>query len=399
MNKIYYFGKTNFRHKKRFGIKRGDLPMHFLLLGDGWTAKNEILHLLALQALQDMPVFVLDFSGELSRKLEASLEKETIVNLHQSAASSLSSMLKIKTKDLQRTAQNIFKALQKNFDLQMSEKMRDIFLLSLKTSLLLPDSDFHTPFLLISDNRYRTLKLQEIQNEDILNYWSQEFENIELYSKKILADDIKLVYSNMLSRDEKYEKQKPFDLQKDLKRCVFLIDFVRYENDLDFGMTSESLLLQSYNNLDKKDPEKFLLLLSDFKGSLPDYFKDLLVKSKARQNSVLLSAETLSFDKEMLSQFGSFASFALSEASTVDYSYSRLALQSDKEDLLRLGKRNFYLRLIIDGTLSYAFSAETLLQNELPELDLPLRKKKKEKSEKNYDKIKIWKILPGAKEF
>ncbi|RJQ31304.1 DUF87 domain-containing protein [Candidatus Parcubacteria bacterium] len=383
-NNITYFGETNFRNeRKRFGIKRRDRARHMYVIGKTGVGKTTLLENMAIQdILNGEGVGIVDPHGEFAEKMLKFVPENRIEDVLYFAPHDINwpiafnVMENVDPTQRHLVANGLLGVFKKIWPDVWSPRMEYILNNCILALLEYPDSTLLGINRMLSDKNYRNEVVSNISDPVVKAFWTDEFakytDRFMTEAGAAIQNKVGQFISNPLIRNIIGQPKSSFDI-RDLmdQKKIFLMDLskgrIGEENSRLIGaMLITKIYLAAMSRVDVPENERrdFYLYVDEFQNFANESFKDILSEArKYRLNLVLAHQYVAQMDESVkeavIGNVGTLITFRVGafDAELLEKEFSP---EFTAEDIVSLGFGNIYLKLMIDGMASRAFSAETL---------------------------------------
>jgi CxxC-x17-CxxC domain-containing protein len=386
--KIILFGETNFRDKRvRFGIKPDDRRRHMYVIGKTGSGKTTLIENMVVQDIQNgHGVAVIDPHGEFADRMLDFVPKDRVddvvyfnpADLDYPIAFNAIEQVPVEYRHL--VAAGLMAVFKKIWVDLWSARMEYILNNTLLSLLEIPDSTLLGVNRMLADKTYRQGIVDRLTDPVVKAFWVNEFER---YDARFRAEAVAPIQnkvgqfaSNPLIRNIVGQTKSKLNLREVLDSRKILIanlskGLIGEENSALLGaMLVTKLQLAAMSRVDVPEPERadFYLYVDEFQNYATDSFANILSEArKYRLNLILVHqyiAQLVSKDSSkvkdaIFGNVGTIVSFRVG-AEDAELLEREFEPEFTANDLVNLPKYNFYIKLMIDGTASRAFSATNL---------------------------------------
>lgn len=383
-DEISHFGETTFhRRGQRFGIRQTDRLSHMLLLGKTGTGKSSLIELLARGDLTAGRGFALiDPHGDLAEHLYASAtdaERSRLIYLDATNPAQpfgYNPLRRVRDDKIPLAAAGLLETFRKLWPAAWGVRMEHLLRYSLFALLEREESTLPDILRLYRDPPFRNRVVADLRNDVVRAFWRDEFAR---YSERqqvefagpianklgaLLADP--LLQRILVSPREDIHFRTLMDDGKSL--IVNLSKGVIGEDAATFlgSILVSTMGLATLTRADQEPTARraFFLYVDEFHTFTTLAFASMLAELRKYGTGLVLASQhldTVSLDvrKAVLGNVGTLVAFRVGpeDAGLLAKEFQPVF---GVEDLLNLPHRNFYVRLMIDGTPSPPFSAQTI---------------------------------------
>jgi len=382
--KISFFAETNFRgQKKRFGIKKRDRRYHTYVMGKTGMGKSTLLLNLIRQDVENGEgLAVLDPHGDLAEKIVASVPEHRMKDLIYLDATSKDNMVAFNPLEITDRSQSalvvssLISVFKKIWDDSWGPRMEYILRNSLSTLAEFNKASLLDLQRMLQDGDFREILVEKVKNSEIKSFWLKEFAKYparmqaEVFSP--IQNKIGQFLNNQVIRKIVGERQSSFDLRDVMDNGKILIVNLSKGR---IGEDSASLLgsmlvikiaMAALSRQDTREENRrdFYLYADEFQSFATTGFIDILSEARKYRLNLILANQYLHQVDEKIRRavFGNVGTLISFRTGAEDArSLAREFYPTFKEtDFVNLPAYGIYLKLMIDGRTSEAFSADGL---------------------------------------
>lgn len=393
-NDITYFGITDARGKEvKFGIKREDRLRHMYVIGKTGMGKSTLLENMAIQDIQNGEgLAYLDPHGSTAEKLLEFVPEHRIkdviyfapfdldfpiaLNVLEDTAPGDESSSSIRSQFIVSGLMSTFKKIWKD---QWSARMEYILNYTLLALLEIPEATLLDVNRMLSDKNYRRDVTSRLKDPTVKAYWEKEFASM---TDKMIAEAVPAIQnkvgqfiSNALIRNIIGQKTSSFDFRKAMdekKIIIFNLSIGRIGEDAvnllgSLFVTKIYLAAMSRADVSVRDMEKvpnFYLYVDEFQNFINDSFAQILSQARKYKLGLIVAHQYIKQMTEIVhdaifGNIGTMITFRVGaeDAEAFEKEYKPIFLP---ENLTNIGRFQMYLKLMIDGVTSSAFSASSM---------------------------------------
>ena len=391
MDEITLFGQTNFRNqKKRFGIKTDDRRRHMYLIGKTGMGKSNMLENMAIADIKaGRGVGIVDPHGELAEKILDFIPEERIEDVVYFNPSDINTPIAfnpleaISEEHRHLVASGIMGVFKKIWPDVWSARMEYILNNSLLALLEYPGSTLLGIMRLLSDKEYRKEVVSNLKDPVIKAFWVNEFarytQRFESEATAAIQNKIGQFIANPLIRNIIGQPHSSIDMRDIMDSGKILVvnlskGQVGEDNSARLGamiITKLQLAAMSRVNIAEADRKDFYLYVDEFQNFATESFANILSEARKYRLALILAHQYIAQldEKVRYAVFGNVGTIAAFRIGAEDAEFLEKEFAPDftANDLLNLAKYHIYVKLMIDGVSSRAFSAETLPPAPKPE--------------------------------
>jgi len=380
-NRVTYIGRTNHRNSDRlFGIRQSDRRMHALVIGKTGTGKTHLLRLILTQDIQAGAGFaVFDPHGDMARDIRdvASQARGTDVVYIEPVDSAspwrFNPFAGVGPESRSLAATGIVEVFKKlwtdDWGPRLEHLLRNVAFALLETE----GATFgHIPQLL-TDRTYRLELARGLTNQTVVDFWCHEFDAYTpAFRSTVIAplqNKVGALLTDPILRRFLTEEGQLLDLRGIMDKGKLLI------LNLDKGRLGESsssilgsLILSqiglaslSRTSVPENERRDFAVVLDEFQSFTTLSLASMLSELRKFRVAICAATQYLSavqppIRDAVLGNVGTLISFRVGAADAADLA-KELGEPVTANDLTGLARYNIFLRLLIDGEPSRAFSA------------------------------------------
>ena len=392
---VVYFGESNFRNKKMaFGIKMDDRRRHMYIIGKTGMGKSELLKNLAIQDIQaGRGIAFVDPHGDPVEDLFDYIPEERIkdviyinpFDIEHPVAFNILEQVGFDKRHL--VADGILAVFKKLWVDQWSARMEYILNYTILALLESPGSTLMGINRMMADKEYRKKVVENVTDSEVRAFWVQEFakytDKFATEATAAIQNKIGQFVSNPLIRNIIGQEKSSFDMRQamdDQKIILINISKGRIGEDASrllgaLMITRIQLSAMSRVDIPKNERKDFILIVDEFQNFATGAFANILSEARKFNLSLVIAHQYVAQMEEEVSDavfgnVGTIISFRVG-AEDAELLEKEFSPEFVAEDIVNLGKRDIYLKLMIDGVASRAFSAVTM--DTLPPLPVSLR--------------------------
>ncbi len=382
--KITYFAKTNFRNEhRRFGIRKKDRRYHMYLVGKTGMGKSTVISNMIFSDLKEKEgLCLLDPHGDLVEKvLEFShnYRKEDLIYFNPQDGNKTLGFNPLEVTDpseARLVVSALISVFKKIWFDSWGPRMEYILRNALLTLVEFPNSTLLNLQQLLSDGRFRKIMTDRVKDEQLKNFWVNEFDRYsERFRQEAVApiqNKIGHFLSNEVLRRVISQPKSSFDFRKMMDEGkILLVNLSKGKIGEDSASLLGAMLIAkiglaalSRQDIPEEERKDFYLYVDEFQSFATSSFVDILSESRKYRLNLVLSNQYLGQIEEkirmaILGNVGTLVSFRVG-AEDARYLAQEFYPVFSQDHLVNLPAYNIYLKLMIDGKTSQPFSAETL---------------------------------------
>ena len=379
-----FIGRTNHRNiRLKFGIRKADRRYHMFLIGQTGTGKTSLLENLIVQDMTNGEgVAVLDPHGDLVERLIKQIPEHRQKDLiffdvpDPECPFGFNPLESVPPSKRALAASEMIEAFKKIWEKTWGPRMEHILRNCLLTLLEQPKATLADINKLFRDDSFLQKCLTNVTNPEVRDFWMKEFANFSFKFRSEIVQPIQNKVGAFLSDPTLYrvltQSERTFDIRKALDEGrIVLVNLAKGKLGGDNASLLGALLVSriGLGALSRADqPEEarrdFYLYIDEFQNFTTLSMVNILSElRKYRLNMVIANQYLDQLEPEIkdavLGNVGNIISFrvGLNDAKVLEKVFSP---EFSQTDLVNLSNHSVYLRLMIDGSVSKPFSAETL---------------------------------------
>ena len=384
-NDIIYLGETSFRKEKvRFGIKNDDRRRHMYVVGSTGMGKSELLKNMAIQDIEaGRGVCFIDPHGDSADALLDFVPEERIKDVIYLNPDDLEFPIAFNVMEgmgfdyRHLVASGLVGVFKKIWGAEAwSGRMEYILNNTILALLEYPNSTLLGINRLMSSKEYRKKVVANITDPIVKAFWTDEFakyaDKFATEATAAIQNKVGQFASNNVIRNILGQAKSKINIRKIMDESKILI--VNLSKGA-IGEDASRLLgnflvtkiqLAAMSRVDIPEPERrdFYLYVDEFQNFATESFANILSEARKYHLSLVIAHQYIKQMEEpvMDAVFGNVGTIVAFRVGAEDAEYLEKWFQPDfmMNDIVNLGKRDMYLKLMIQGVSSKGFSASTL---------------------------------------
>jgi hypothetical protein len=396
-NEIVLFGQTNFRNKLTpFGIKMKDRRRHIYIIGKTGLGKSELEKLFAIQDIQaGRGMAFVDPHGDTVEDLLDYIPEERIKDVIYINPADLdfpvafNVMEQVDADKRHLVADGVMNVFKKIWVDVWSPRMEYILNHTILALLETPDATLLGINRMLAEKEYRNSVIAQLQDPTVKAFWTQEFakyaDKFATEATAAIQNKVGQFTSSALIRNIVGQPHSSIDMRKIMDEGKILLVNIskgRIGEDasrLLGGLIITKLQLAAMSRVDmpEKDRRDFVLIVDEFQNFATSSFANILSEARKYHLSLIVAHQYVAQLDEtvrdaIFGNVGTIISFRVG-AEDAEALEKELSPEFMATDIVNLGMRQIYLKLLIDGIASRAFSAMTM--DRIPPLPISNREK------------------------
>ena len=383
-SEITVFAKTNFRNRPAaFGIRRADRRAHLYLLGKTGAGKSTLLETFMLDdARKGRGFALLDPHGDLVKRIKSCIpesRKDDVIDFDVADAGQpygFNPLAHVPAGKRPLAASGLIQVFKHLWMDSWGPRLEYILRNCLLSLLDYPQAALPDILRLLSDKDFRRKVIPFVENEQIRDFWTKEFER---YSERLRAEAVSPIQNKVgafLSHPQLKKiltnPEKPLSLRKAMDEGkILLVNLAKGSLGEDTANLLGSLLISRFDlaalsRADTPEEERgdYTLYLDEFHNFTTQSLVLMLSELRKYRLSLVLAHQYLtqlepSIKDAILGNVGTIIIFRIG-AGDAEVFAQEFAPQFSVTDFTNLPNYHVYLKMMIDGKISQAFSAVTL---------------------------------------
>lgn len=386
-DKITYFGETDSRNKRvKFGIKAQDRSKHMYVIGKTGMGKSTLLENMAIQDIQSGEGIVfIDPHGGTAEKLLEYVPKERVKDVLYFAPFdmehpvSFNIMEDVGADKRHLVVNGLMSIFEKIWEDAWSARMAYILQNTLLALLEFPGATLLAVNRMYTDKEFRKQVVDNVTDISVKSFWTEEYAKYtDKYAQEAtpaIQNKIGQFAGNPLIRNIIGQSKSSFDLRQVMdEKKILIVNLskgrVGEGNARLLGsMLITKIYLAAMSRADEsasslsKLPNLYLYV-DEFQSFADKSFADILSEARKYKLNLTIAHQYIEQMEEEVRDavFGNVGTMITFRVGAYDAEVLEKEFMPTftAEDLVNLGLRQIYLKLMIDGVSSAPFSATTL---------------------------------------
>jgi CxxC-x17-CxxC domain-containing protein len=385
---VVYFGRANFRNQNRlFGIKRRDRRQHVYVIGKTGTGKTTLLHNMMIQDIANGEgMCVVDPHGELVESLLTKIPAERIndvvyfnpADADYNIGFNVLELPDPKYKHL--VASGLMGIFTKIWSGVWSARMEYIMNNAILALLDTPGSTLLGITRILVDKEYRQRIIANVKDPVVKSFWVNEYEEWkDQFRNEAIApiqNKVGQFLSTALIRNIVGQSKSTIDIFDIMNTGkIFLVNVskgrIGEDNSALLGamiITKLQLSAMERVRIPEEDRVDFFLYVDEFQNFATDSFANILSEARKYRLNLTLAHQyigqlvTDASTKVRDAVFGNVGTMIMFRVGAGDAEFLEKEYEPEfaPPDMVGLPNATIYLKLMVDGVTSRAFSANTL---------------------------------------
>lgn len=386
-NKVTYFAETDSRHdRKKFGIKAVDRSKHVYVIGKTGMGKSTLLENMAIQDIQNgNGIAFIDPHGGTAEKLLEYVPEERVKDVIYFAPFDMDHPLAFNVMEdvgaekRHLVVNGLMSVFEKIWEDAWSARMAYILQNTLLALLEYPGATLLAVNRMYTDKEFRNKVVENVTDISVKSFWVDEYAKYtDKYAQEAtpaIQNKIGQFAGNPLIRNIIGQSKSSFDLRKIMdEKKILIVNLskgrVGEGNARLLGsMLITKLYLAAMSRADESATSlaklpQFYLFVDEFQSFADRSFADILSEARKYKLNLTMAHQYIEQMEEEVRDavFGNVGTMITFRVGAYDAEVleKEFAPVFTAEDLVNLGLRQIYLKLMIDSVTSQPFSATTL---------------------------------------
>ncbi len=385
--KVTYFGETDSRNnRKKFGVKAIDRSKHFYVIGKSGMGKSTLLENMAVQDIQSgNGMCFIDPHGGTAEKLLEYIPENRLKDVLYFAPFDMeypiafNIMEDVGVEKRHLVVNGLMSVFEKIWEDAWSARMAYILQNTLLALLEYPGATLLAVNRMYTDKEFRTKVVENVTDVSVKSFWVDEYAK---YTDKYVQEATPAIQNkigqfagNPLIRNIIGQPKSSFDLRKIMdEKKIMIVNLSKGRVGEGNARLLGSMLItkiylaamsradENATTLSKLPP--FYLFVDEFQSFADKSFADILSEARKYKLCLTMAHQYIEQMEEevrdaVFGNVGSMVTFRVGayDAEVLEKEFAPVFVA---EDLVNLGLRQIYLKLMIDSVTSQPFSATTL---------------------------------------
>ncbi|HOZ16401.1 MAG TPA: type IV secretion system DNA-binding domain-containing protein [Candidatus Portnoybacteria bacterium] len=389
---ITILGETNFRNQKvKFGIKTKDRRQHVYIIGKTGTGKSELLKNMAIQDIQNgKGVAVVDPHGEFAEKMLDYVPSNRINDvIYFNPADvdyplTFNIMEKVDPEYRYLVASGLMGVFKKIWPDVWSARMEYILRNSILALLEYPGATLLGINRLLADKDYRQKVIEKITDSGVRSFWNNEFAK---YPDKFREEAVAPIQNKVgqfittpLIRNIIGQVKSSIDMRELMdNQRILIVNLSKGKIGEDASQLLGALVITKLQlaamgraDIAEEERKDFYLYVDEFQNFATDAFATILSEARKYKLCLILAHQYVAQLETMgdkgkntkvrdaiFGNVGTLIAFRVG-ADDAEFLEKEFLPAFTIDDLVNIPNYNIYIKLMINGFASRAFSALTL---------------------------------------
>ncbi len=384
-SKITYFAKTNFRDQEKvFGVKQDDRRRHIYMIGKTGMGKTNLLSNMVIQDIQNgHGVAILDPHGDIAEHLLNFIPKERINDVvyfnpadqdYPIAFNILEAIEGMEKKHL--VVSGLMGVFKKIWPDVWSARMEYILNNTILALIEYPGSTMLGINKMFSDKEFRKKVVDHVTDPMVKSFWVNEFakytDRLASEATAAIQNKVGQFLSSSIIRNIIGQPKSTINAREIMdKQKILIINLSKGkigEDNMNLlgGMIITKLQMAAMERVDMPEHERkdFYLYVDELQNFVNESFAGILSEARKYRLNLTLTHQYINQLPDVIRDavFGNVGTLITFRVGAEDAEFLEKEFEPviTMNDIINLPKYNVYLKLMIDGIASNAFSAVAL---------------------------------------
>lgn len=396
---INFFGKTNFRNSEvKFGIKTDDRRRHMYIIGKTGMGKSVLQENMIIQDIHaGHGVCVIDPHGDLVEKVIDFIPANRINDVIYFNPADLDFPIAFNVLEIVDESERhlvvsgLIGVFKKIWADSWGPRLEYVLHHAISALLEYPGSTLLGIMRMLVDKNFRNKVVDKLSDPVVKAFWVEEYAK---YPDKFQSEAIAPIQnkvgrflSSSLIRNVLGQVKSSFTMRDVMdNQKILLLNLAKgrvgEDNSALLGammITKIQLAAMSRVNIPETERKDFFLYVDEFQNFATESFANILSEARKYRLDLTIAHQYIEQvdEKVQAAIFGNVGTIVSFRVGAVDAEYLEKEFfpQFTQENLVNLPKYQIYLKLMIDGVASEAFSATTLPPIDIKPSDKEVRDK------------------------
>ena len=383
-DKITLFAETNYRNSNvKFGIKTDDRRRHMYFIGKTGMGKSTVLENMIIQDIQDgKGVCVVDPHGDLVEKVINFVPRERINDVIYFNPADLDFPIgfnvleQVDSSQRHLVVSGLIGVFKKIWADSWGPRLEYVLHHAISALLEYPGATLLGVMRMLTDKNFRKRVVEKISDPVVKAFWVDEYSK---YPDRFQAEAIAPIQnkvgrflSSALIRNILGQVRSSFNMRDIMDhQKILLLNLskgrVGEDNSALLGaMMITKIQLAAMSRVDTPEEERqdFYLYVDEFQNFATESFANILSEARKYRLNLTIAHQYIEQVPEEITaavfgNVGTIVNFRVG-AADAEFLEKEFFPTFTQEDLVNLSKFEIYIKLMIDGVTSEAFSAKTL---------------------------------------
>lgn len=410
-DKVTIFSETNYRNSRvRFGIKTDDRRRHMYFIGKTGMGKSTVLENMVIQDIQDgLGVCVVDPHGDLVEKVLDFVPSHRVNDVIYFNPADLNYPIafnvleSVESEQRHLVVSGLIGVFKKIWADSWGPRLEYVLHHAISALLEYPGSTLLGIMKMLTDKTFRNKVVEKLSDPVVKSFWLDEYSKYpDRFQSEAIApiqNKVGRFLSSALIRNILGQVQSSFSMRDVMdNEKILLLNLskgrVGEDNSALLGammITKIQLAAMSRVDTPEKERKDFYLYVDEFQNFATESFSNILSEARKYRLNLIIAHQYIEQIEESgveAAVFGNVGTIVVFRVGAADAEILEKEFfpTFTQEDLVNLSKFEIYLKLMIDGVTSDAFSARTLPPAIPPANALEIRNKIIKVSRERYAK-------------
>ncbi|MCR4322488.1 MAG: type IV secretion system DNA-binding domain-containing protein, partial [Candidatus Azambacteria bacterium] len=389
---IVPFAKTNFRNQSKvFGIKTADRRNHMYVIGKTGTGKTTLLrNMMISDILAGNGVAVVDPHGEFAESILDYVPESRIKDVVYFNPADLdypiafNAVERVGVKERHLVSSGLISIFKKIWADSWGPRLEYVLRNAILALLEQPDSTLLGVMRILSDKEYRKKAIENVTDPVVRQFWVDEFgkysSKFEVEAVAPIQNKVGQFLTNPMIRNIVGQQKSSIHMRQIMdEKKILIMNLSKGRVGEDSSMLMGAMLITKIQQAamsridveNESDRADFYLYVDEFQNFATESFAGILSEArKYRLDLTLAHQYVAQLDEEVrdavVGNAGTLITFRIG-ADDAEFFEKEFSPEIMALDLVNLPNQKIYLKLMIDGVTSRAFSANTLAPMPKPE--------------------------------
>ncbi|MBI5913489.1 type IV secretion system DNA-binding domain-containing protein [Candidatus Azambacteria bacterium] len=383
-NDIVPFAQTNFRNQSKvFGIKNSDRRNHMYVIGKTGTGKTTLLrNMMISDILAGNGVAVVDPHGEFAESILDYVPETRIKDVVYFNPADLdypiafNAVEQVAVKERHLVSSGLISIFKKIWADSWGPRLEYVLRNAILALLEQPDSTLLGVMRILSDKEYRKKAIENVTDPVVRQFWVDEFgkysSKFEVEAVAPIQNKVGQFLTNPMIRNIVGQQKSRIHMRQIMdEKKILIMNLSKGRVGEDSSMLMGAMLITkiqqaAMSRIDMSEEARadFYLYVDEFQNFATESFAGILSEArKYRLDLTLAHQYVAQLDEKVrdavVGNAGTLITFRIG-ADDAEFFEKEFSPEIMALDLVNLPNQKIYLKLMIDGVTSRAFSANTL---------------------------------------
>lgn len=381
---INFFAETNFRHSKvKFGIKTDDRRRHMYVIGKTGMGKSTLLENMIIQDIQSgKGVCVIDPHGDLVEKIVDFIPNSRVNDVIYFNPADLDFPIafnvleNVNESERHLVVSGLIGVFKKIWADSWGPRLEYVLHHAISALLEYPGSTLLGIMRILVDKSFRNRVVEKVSDPVVKSFWVDEYSKYpDRFQSEAIApiqNKVGRFLSSALVRNILGQVKSSFSMREVMDgQKILLLNLAKgrvgEDNSALLGammITKIQLAAMSRVNIPENERKDFYLYVDEFQNFATESFAGILSEARKYRLDLTIAHQYIEQIEEnvraaVFGNVGTLVAFRVG-ATDAEFLEKEFFPTFTQTDLVNLTKFEIYLKLMIDGVASEAFSALTM---------------------------------------